>query len=162
MIDFPIAESYKIQGGGARILTAAEVWPVALKYVNLANCQMCTIMASITIAAAATTITIEQATTRIGGSTKAITVPVPIWHNADVAVTDTLVRQTAAVSFTTAATAHPTLTIFQVDPATLDVANGFYFIVAKTSVAAAAYASVEFFLDTRYPQATPPAQWTAS
>jgi hypothetical protein len=161
MLDIALPEMFKIQSGGARILTGAEVWPLALRYVDVANSHLCYVVASITIAAAATTITIEQAKTRIGGSTKAITVAVPIWHNAACEATDTLVRQTAAVFFTTAATAHPTLTVFQIDPATLDLANGFTFIIAKTSVAAAAYASVEFFLTTRYPQATPPAQWTA-
>lgn len=64
-------------------------------------------------------ITPLQGTTIAFGTNKAIPA-VPIWANEDVAATDTLVAQTAAIAFTTAAVAKKKLVIFEIDPIVLD------------------------------------------
>jgi hypothetical protein len=161
-MDYTLPELYKIIDCAPQVTTAAVVWPVALKYVDLSNCQMCYIMASFQTGANPIVCTVEQATTRIGGSTKVLTVACPLWTNADEAATDTLVRQTAAVGFTAIASKY-TVWVMQIDPATLDLANGFRYIIFKTALGAGGVAAhVVFFLEARFPQATPPAAWTAS
>lgn len=64
-------------------------------------------------------ITPLQGTTIAFGTNKAIPA-VPIWANEDVAATDTLVAQTPAIAYTTAAVAKKKLVIFEIDPAVLD------------------------------------------
>jgi len=74
---------------------------------------------------------------------------------------DTLVRQTAAVSFTTSAAQKHKIVIFQIDPATLDMANSFDCITVKTAASDATnITAAQYYLVTDYPQATPPAAIT--
>lgn len=108
--------------------------------------------------AAQVPITIEQAQDVAGTNSKAITYPAPVWANQDCTVSDALVRQTDAVSFATSVTAKHKLVIFQIDPAHLDVNNGFDCITVKTAasdptnITAAQY----ILADLRYSGATPP------
>lgn len=88
--------------------------------------------------AATIALTIEQATAVAGTNTKAITVAVPIWYNLDTATNDTLTRDTDAVSKTTDAGVKNKVYIFKVDPATLDLANGFDCITVKAGASNAA------------------------
>jgi len=131
-------------------------------YVSLKHCSMAYVVlemaqASVTQSA----ITIEQATAVAGTSTKAISVTVPIWANEDCVASDTLVRQTAAVSFTTSAAQKHKIVIFQIDPATLDMANSFDCITVKTAASDATnITAAQYYLVTDYPQATPPAAIT--
>lgn len=131
-------------------------------YVSLKNANACFVFVDITQGNAATiALTIEQATAVAGTASKAITVAVPIWANLDTAATDTLVRRTDAVSYTTDAGVKNKQVIFQIDPATLDIANGFDCITVKTGASNAAnITSATYFIQTRYPQATPPAAIT--
>ena len=100
-------------------------------YVSLKNVHMAYVIVHIAQAAVNTVaITIEQATNVAMAGTTAITVAVPIWANEDCATSDTLVRQTDAVSFTTSAAQKHKVIVFQVDPATL--AAGFDCIGVKT------------------------------
>lgn len=162
MPDVTLSEYFKLIAGPPDTGIGAKVWPVALKYINLRYAQMCTIVVNCNGPTNTNALTIEQATDRIGTGTKVITVACPIWHNALTTATDTLVRQTAAVGFTIPISV-ASLTVIQVDPATLDQANGFYFLCVKTAGNAAGVSlSVEFYIDTRYKQATPPAEWTTA
>jgi hypothetical protein len=131
-------------------------------WVSLKNCHKAWIVVHVDQGNAATiAITVEQATAVAGTSNKAITVAVPIWANEDCATSDTLVAQTAAVSFTTSAAVKHKQVIFEVDPAALDQANGFDCLAVVTGASNAAnITSAQFYLATRYPQGTPPAAIT--
>lgn len=63
-------------------------------------------------------ITPFQATNVAAGTTAALPA-MPIWANEDCGATDTLVSQTAAAAYTTAAVAKTKLIIFEIDPAIL-------------------------------------------
>ncbi|MBM3494760.1 MAG: hypothetical protein FJX72_10670 [Armatimonadetes bacterium] len=76
-------------------------------------------------AAAIVTWSLFQATDIASATNKAVANAVPIWHCASTAVSDLFVKQTAGVLFATAAAAVPNLTVFEVDPSQLDVANGY-------------------------------------
>jgi len=132
-------------------------------YVSLKTCHKCFIVVHINQANAATVaITVEQATAVAGTGTTAITNVVPIWANEDCAASDTLVAQTAAVSFTTSAAVKHKTIIFEIDPATLNVASGFDCITVKTGASNAANitSAMYYLTPLRYGQATPPATIT--
>ncbi len=103
-------------------------------------------------------ITIEQASAVAGTGSKAIATAVPIWANEDCAASDALVRQTDAVSFTTSSATKHKLVVFEIDPTTLDKANGFDCLTVKTAASNAANITSAFYLltDVRYQGATPP------
>lgn len=102
-------------------------------YVSLRNAGRCYVIVHVDQGNAATiTLTIEQAKDVAGTASKAITNVVPIWANEDLAASPTLVRQTDAVAFTTSAAVKHKVVMFQIDPSTLDVANGFDCITVKT------------------------------
>lgn len=136
---------------------------VTSDYVSLKNVHRAWIVVQLTQAVGhATSIAVRQATAVAGTGVKAITVAVPIWMNADTAASDTLVAQTAAVSQAVAADVKKKMVIFQVDPATLDLANSFdclNFTVSDSSQATNFVCGV-FVLYMRYKQATPPAAIT--
>lgn len=126
-------------------------------YVSLKNALMAWVVVHINQAAAnVVAITIEQATNVAGAGTIPITVTVPIWANEDCAATDTLVKQTAAVGFTTSAATKHKVVVFQIDPATLSLANGDCITVKTAASAAGNITSAMYYLETRYAQATPP------
>lgn len=131
-------------------------------YVSLKNVNMAYIVFHVTQGNAATiALTVEQATAVAGTGTTAITTAVPIWANEDCAASDTLVRQTNAVSFTTSAAVKHKQVIFMIDPATLNIASGFDCIALLTGASNAAnITSAQFYLDMKYKQATPPAAIT--
>lgn len=131
-------------------------------YVSLKNALMAYVFVDIKQGNAATiAITIEQATAVAGTASKAITVAVPIWSNLDTAASDTLVRRTDAVAYTTDAGVKNKQVIFQIDPATLDLAGGFDCITLKTGASDVAnLTSATYFLESRLQQATPPAAIT--
>lgn len=125
-------------------------------YVSLKNAHHAWIIVDITQGNAATiAITVEKATKVDGTGSTAITTSVPIWSNAATGTSDTLVRQTNAVSFTTSAALASKQVIFQIDPATLG--EGYDCICVKAGASNAANViSATYMLQTRYPQATPP------
>lgn len=131
-------------------------------YVSLKNAVMAWVEVAITQGNAATiALTIEQATAVAGTSSKAITVTVPIWSNLDTATSDTLVRRTDAVSYTTDAAVKNKQVLFQIDPATLDIANGFDCITVKTGASNVAnLTGARYWIQSAYQQATPPAAIT--
>lgn len=80
---------------------------------------------------------------------------VQIWSNVNTALTDTLVLQTDALNFTTAATATNKQVVFQIDPAGLGGAYDCLNLLTG-AVAATTTISANFIVTPRYPQATPP------
>lgn len=130
-------------------------------YVKVSQCKMLNILVTIQQGNAATcALTVEQATTAAGAGSKAITKVVPIWSNLDTAASDTLVARTDAVSYTTDAGVKNKLVIFQIDPATLDIANGFGWITIKaaTSNAANIVGAIYLFDGLTYQNYSPPTQ----
>jgi hypothetical protein len=107
--------------------------------------------------AATIALSIVQASDTSGTGSKAITVAVPIWSNLDTAATDTLVRRTDAVSYTTDAGVKNKIVVFHIDPALLDIAGGFNFVAITTGASNAANLTQAIaYCDTRFAQATPP------
>jgi len=131
-------------------------------YASLKNALMAWIVLHITQGNAATiAITVEQSSAVAGTGHKAITNVVPIWSNLDCAASDTLVRRTDAVSYTTDAGVKHKQVIFQIDPAGLDVANGFDVISVITGASDVAnLTSAQLYILERYQAATPPAAIT--
>jgi hypothetical protein len=132
-------------------------------YVSLKNYGRCFVMVDIDQANAATmAISIEQASAVAGTGTKVITVAVPIWANQDCATTDTLVRQTDAVDFTTSAAVKVKKVVFEIDPATLDIAGGFDCLCVKTAASNAANITAASYIlvAPKYTGATPPSAVT--
>jgi hypothetical protein len=153
-----LPEHYKIVHGTSPVTTNGGV---TAGYVSLKNVNRAYVLVSLTQAASHTTaITIEQATAVAGTSTTAITNTVPIWANEDTDTSDTLTRQTDAVSYTVGAGTTDMMIVFQIDPAGL--ADGYECITAKAddSSEAANFITVTYLLDTKYKQATPPAAIT--
>ena len=107
--------------------------------ITLKNAGMCYIELHITQGnAAPVAITIEQSTAVAGTGSKAITEVSNIWSNEDVTASDLLTKQTSAVSYTTSAAVKNKIVVFQVDPRTLDLANGFDCIQVKVAASDAA------------------------
>jgi hypothetical protein len=128
-------------------------------YVSLKTCHKCFVVVHITQGNAATVaITINQASAVAPMGAKPITVPVPIWANQDCAAGDTLVRQTDAVSFTTSAAVAHKMVVFEIDPATLDLAGGFDCIMVATAASniANVVEGMYYLTEDRYKQPVPP------
>ena len=154
---FTLPEQFKIVDATAGAVTTNG--GVTADYVNLAYCHKAYIVVQLTQAAAhATAIAIRQATSAAGASVKAIANAVEIWANEATGTSDALVRQTAAVSYTVTADIAKKLVIFEIDPAKLDLANGFdylNFTVADSSEATN-FVAATYILVSRYPQASVP------
>lgn len=131
-------------------------------YVSLKNAHKCWVVVHIAQGNAATiAISIQQASDVAATGSKVITNVVPIWSNLDCAASDTLVERTAAVNYTTDAGVKHKQVIFEIDPATLDIANGFDCITVITGASHADnITAAQYFLAERYQQATPPAAIT--
>ena len=152
-----LPEVYKIVQGYVGQGTTAQV---SADCVSLKNAQMAWIVVNLdTTASSACALVPMRATdvAKTGGAVLANAVP--IWVNANVAATDTLVAATAAVNYTTVADASYKQVIFQIDPALVGGSNDCIYITLG-ALAATEAMSVEYWLETRYPQATPPAAIT--
>jgi len=153
-----LPERFKIVQGTIDNGTTAQI---VSDVVSLKNAQMCWIIVHLdTIASSGCLVTPMRATAvaPTGGVVLANTVP--IWVNANTAASDTLVREaTDALNYTTAGNAFYKMLVFEIDPANL---GGVYDCVYVTTGALAITESVcvEFLIETRYPQATPPAAIT--
>ena len=90
--------------------------------------------------AATVALTLQQCTAVDGTGAKALTVNVPIYASQDVggAAGDVLTRQADGVAFTTSAALTRKTIRFVIDPATLDLANGFDAIRITTGASNAA------------------------
>jgi hypothetical protein len=82
--------------------------------------------------AATVLLTPMQATAVAKTGGKVLTNPIRIWSNLDTAASDTLVRQTDAVNYTTDAGVKNKQVVFEIDPASLDLANLFDCVYLST------------------------------
>ena len=127
-------------------------------YVSLKHALKAWILVHINQGNAATILlSLLQASAVAGTGSKVFTVPQKIWSNLDTAASDTLVARTAAVNYTTDAGVKIKQVLFEINPAALDLANGFDCIGISTGASNAAnITAAQAFLATRYPSATPP------
>lgn len=152
-----LVQSAKIVEGLAPVATDANP---ATDYVKVDNCNMLYAVCHITKGnAAITSFAVEQATTAAGAGNKVLANTIPVWSNLNTA-TDALVRQTNAINYAldNAADGRGQIVVFQLDPAELDINNGFNWVRLQLAAGNAAnIASVMFYLvGQRYAQATPP------
>jgi len=95
-------------------------------YVSLKNVDMAYIVAHLAQNNAAVQELIPlQASAVAGTGAKALTNDVPIWSNLDCAASDLMVKRTAAKTYSSDAGQKDKIIVFQIDPAGLDIANGF-------------------------------------
>src|SRR4051812_13401510 len=94
--------------------------------ISLKNANKAYILVTLTQGNAATVaLTPMQAQDVAGTGAKVLANAVPIWSNLDTAASDTLVRRTDAVNYTTDAGVKNKQVLFEIDPALLDVDGGF-------------------------------------
>lgn len=121
------------------IAPAADAAGRSSACVTLKGCGRAFLKIHITQGNAATiALTPMQATAIAKTSGKVLANAVPIWANLDTAATDTLVRATDAVNYTTDAGVKNKQIIFQIDPSQLDVAGGFDCVYFTTGASNAA------------------------
>jgi len=127
---------------------------VTTDYICLKNVHMLVAVFHLKQASGhATGIDPVQATAVAGTSAKAITATVPIWSNEDVTATSVLVRQTDAITYTVTNDVKSKVVVMQIDPAGLDVLNGFdclCFTVDDSSTAGN-FVSAMAYIVPRYP-----------
>lgn len=156
MSKITVPEIYKIVSGTKGPVTTNG--GVTCDYVSLKNAKRCTVIVSLSNGTGfANAITIEQATAVAPTGSTAITLVVPIWTNEAVSTTsDTLVRDTDAVSKSVNNSISDKMVVFQIDPETL--ADGFDVITCKIddSSQAANLVDVTYLLEMNYAQGTPP------
>jgi hypothetical protein len=138
---------------------AADAAGRTSNYFSMKNAGRCFVIVNIAQGNAATILlSILQATAVAGTGSKAITNVVPIWADLDTATSDALARAVDAVSYTTDAGVKNKVVVFQIDPRSLDGANGFDCIALSTGASNAANITSAMLImtDLRYPQDIPP------
>ncbi|WP_407309766.1 hypothetical protein [Desulfosporosinus sp. SB140] len=85
-----------------------------------------------------------------------------IWADQDCVASDVLVRQADDVAFTTSAALAHKLVVFQINPAHLDVTNGFDCITVKTAASDPTNITAAQYIlsDLRFGGSTPPTDIT--
>jgi hypothetical protein len=123
----------------ALLAPAADAGGRTSSYRSLKNALKAYIVAEVNQGNAATVqFSVLQAKDVSGTSSKAVT-SMPIWLVNDTSVSDALVAQAAAASFTTDATTKDKFVVFEIEPeACMDVANGFRSIAISTGASNAA------------------------
>jgi|GEM_PF-4530656 len=134
---------------------------ITCDYISLKNAISVTIVAELLQAAShATALGVNEATSVAGGSAAAVTEVQKVWKNANVSTTDTLTRGTDAATIAATAGVTNQLLVMQFDPETLSDGCDCIAATLSDSSQATNYATVTYFIETKYPQATPPAAIT--
>jgi hypothetical protein len=144
------------------LAAAADAAGRTSSYRSLKNALKAYVVAEVNQGNAATVqLSILQAKDVSGTSSKAVT-NVPIWLVNDTSVSDALIAQAAAASFTTDATLKDKLVVFEIEPeACLDVANGFRSIAISTGASNASNVTrAELFVLGAYQGAAPPSTYS--
>jgi len=131
-------------------------------YVSLKNVNRAYIVCNITQGVATTiALTPYQATAVAGTSVKVLTNNIPIWINADTSTSDTLTKQSDALTFTTDSGIKNKVVVFQIDPQKLDINNEFDCITIVTGASSASnITSAVYLLDMKTQKSTPPSAIT--
>ncbi|MEY9638829.1 hypothetical protein ABIF66_007083 [Bradyrhizobium japonicum] len=131
--------------------------------ISLKNYAKAWLLVTLTQGNAATVLlSLLQATNVAKANGKAITNAVRIWANLDTSLGDSLVRQADAINFTTDAAVKNKQVLFEVDPAYLDINNGFDCVYMSTGASNAANITQALWLlsGPRFASATPPSALT--
>lgn len=152
-----LPEKYKIIDASAGPVTTNG--GVTCDYVSLKGIKRAWIIASFTQAVAHATVVQPQKATAVAptGATS-ITVAQNIWSNEDTGTSDTLVKQTAATSYSVTADVKKKQVIFEIDPASLGGAYDVLGCTISNSAQATDFVSVVYILEEGYAQATPPSR----
>lgn len=108
--------------------------------------------------ATAVPLSINQATSVGGAGSKALIKNARIWANEDVAGNpDNLQRQTDGVSYTPAANIKEKTVVFEIDPASLDIPNSFFWVAGITGASSASNITecTVYAVPMRYPSQAP-------
>jgi len=105
----------------------------------------------------ATVVQPQKATAITPTGATSITTAVELWENEDTATSDTLVKQTAATSLTLTNDIKKKQVIVKIDPDALGSTYDCLGCTISDSSQATNFVSAQYFLEMRYPQATPPA-----
>lgn len=122
-------------------------------YVSLKNVIRGAVVVNLTQAVGhATVISLHQAKDVSGTDAKPLANTVPVWANEDVSLGDSLIRKTDGVSYTVSDTAKNKQVVFHIDPARLDMNEGFTCLNVRIgeSTQVTNFASAEFILDSKY------------
>lgn len=127
-------------------------------YVSLKNAHKAFIVVHMTQGNAATVLLSPLQASAVAGTGSKAGPTTRIWANLDTAASDALARATDAATYTTDAGVKLKIVVFEIDPAALDVANGFDCIGISTGASNAANitAAVAYLTPLRYPAASPP------
>ncbi len=149
-----LPEQFKIVNGTPVVTTNGAV---TCDYVSLKNVNMAWIVLSFLQAATdVTVINPRRATGVLPAGSVAIPHSAPWWKNADVSTSDTLVRAADATTMSTTAGTTDQLIVIQIDPAQMGETFDVLGCVIDTSGEGGNYVVVNYFLEMRYVQATPP------
>ena len=155
MHDSFLPERFKIVDASAGPVTTSG--GVTFDYVSLKNVHMAYLSIQLTQAVGhATVIQPQMATAVTPTGATSITYSANWWENEDTAASDTLVKQTAATSATVTDDVKKKQVIFQIDPAQLGATYDVLGCTVSDSSQATDFVSAQYFLEMRYPQATPP------
>ncbi len=149
-----LPEEFKVVVGTPYVTTNAEV---TCDYVSLKNINMAWIVLHFLNAATHETIINPRRATAVGPTgSVAIAHNAPNWINESTAATDTLVRGEDGTTVTVALGVTNKLVVIQIDPAQLGDTYDVLGCVITASGEANNFVAVEYYLETRYGQATPP------
>lgn len=125
-------------------------------YVSLKNALMAFAIFYIKQGNAATVACDLLQASDVSGTGAKATVALPIWTELDGATAPfKYTKQTDAAAYTTDAATKDKIVVFQLDPAKLDVANGFDCVAARTGASNAGnITSAQIIIIPRYQQAT--------
>ncbi len=149
-----LPETFKIVNGTPVVTTNTGV---TCDYISVKNAHKVTIIAELLQAVShATALGYNVATAVAPTGATAGTATMPIWKNADVSSTDTLVRGTDAATVAATAGATNQTLVIEIDPARLPAGYDCIAATLSDSSQSTNYATVTYLIETRYPQATPP------
>lgn len=126
--------------------------------VSLKNAHKAYIVYHITQGNAATVLLTPQQCTAVAGTGAKAIPTTRVWANLDTSVSDALVQATDALNYTTDAAVKNKIVVFEIDPASLDVAGGFDCIRANTGASNVANITqaMGLLVPLRYSETTPP------
>lgn len=122
-------------------------------FVSLKNVNIATVIVNLTQPVGhATQVFLYQAKDIEGTGAKPLTNSVPVWANEDVSLGDSLVRKVDGVNYTVANTSKNKQVVFHIDPAKLDINDGFTCLNVRigASTQVTNFACAEFILDSKY------------
>ena len=152
MLNF--VEKYKVVNGSPVATTNGGI---TADYISVKNAHRVIILVELLQAVSHTTaLTVNVATDVAATGATAMVAVQKIWKNADVSATDTLVRGTDAVTVLATAGATNQQLVMEVDVAALAAGYDCIAAVLDNSAQATNFATITYFIETRYPQATPP------